>query len=744
MAACLVPDFPAVNIALEHLGELDKQLKAEGVSFSQEASHHLSKIADAIKELEASRKAVHEELEVETIETGKLRHQLLSQHDDILAEISAAVAAARDANTAEMNQLQLEMANVVREIESMEKRRKLLEEENVLLLPEHQLLSASYTELTEQLNSQLSEKADTQIMLNETRNEIQSTKEKIARVHSTRKDLQDNLTRERKQFEETKKMLKKEIDETMNAIQEQTKTNAELHKELNMALAELMKKEEKVDGLSNQISLLERSTVRLKTSQRKHEEQIEDTIEKSDELTKQKKLREKELRELREELNLQLLKLQENIGTVEREIEEEQKENSVRLEAISKLSSIFRAQRKKEDDALADQSNLSRELEKSKQRLDERFASIGKYKLQIKEMEEEMKELHEANKISVEMFQKNLVVLEGQLAKVKKNRAAFEVEREELCLQMETLKEQHEDNVRKLCSAISLDKTRYSELAEEKKKLKEHEVMSYLIEELTHRISRVEEARKQTEIKYNDEIQQLNVEAESISQARLDEEKELKDQETVLSKAEAQFDADQSRHRTLKQQTTELKARKYHLELSIQEVKERTAAMLQPKEDLKKDLQTLRENHMELLRSHAQQISATERSVYENGLMLEQANMENSRLHLVGQSRIEQMKEDIINARKEKEKHTQETGWMKEEVQSIYRSLVEAWIRDKLATEESVEKDQKVLEAMQTFMLQVQERKEHIGSINGRLEAELKAMSTLLEMTKPKQKPMTS
>lgn len=46
---------------------------------------------------------------------------------------------------------------------------------------------------------------------------------------------------------------------------------------------------------------------------------------------------------------------------VEREIEEEQKENSVRLEAISKLSSVFRAQRKKEDDALADQSNLSRE-----------------------------------------------------------------------------------------------------------------------------------------------------------------------------------------------------------------------------------------------------------------------------------------------------------------------------------------------------------------------------------------------
>lgn len=31
---------------------------------------------------------MHEELEVETIETGKLRHQVLSQHEDIIVEIS--------------------------------------------------------------------------------------------------------------------------------------------------------------------------------------------------------------------------------------------------------------------------------------------------------------------------------------------------------------------------------------------------------------------------------------------------------------------------------------------------------------------------------------------------------------------------------------------------------------------------------------------------------------------------------
>lgn len=41
---------------------------------------------------------------------------------------------------------------------------------------------------------------------------------------------------------------------------------------------------------------------------------------------------------------------------------------------------------------------------------------------------------------------------------------------------------------------------------------------------------------------------------------------------------------------------------------------------------------------------------------------------------------------------------------------------------------------------MQMFMLHVQERKQHIGDINSRLEAELKAMSALLDITKPKQK----
>lgn len=52
-------------------------------------------------------------------------------------------------------------------------------------------------------------------------------------------------------------------------------------------------------------------------------------------------------------------------------------------------------------------------------------------------------------------------------------------------------------------------------------------------------------------------------------------------------------------------------------------------------EELKVELGDLRRQHLEMLKSQADQIRETERAVYENGVMLEQVSCENSRLHVV-------------------------------------------------------------------------------------------------------------
>ncbi|KAL7862514.1 hypothetical protein SRHO_G00139550, partial [Serrasalmus rhombeus] len=375
-------------------------------------------------------------------------------------------------------------------------------------------------------------------------------------------------------------------------------------------------------------------------------------------------------------------------------------------------------------------------LEKSKQRLDERIASIAKCKLEVKEMEKEMKQLQETNIVNTELFQKNLKDLEGQLAKEKKSRAALEVERAELCRSLETLKEQNEQYVRELSSNTALMKKKYSDLQEEREKFQEHEAMSSLIDRLTDMVSCAEGECKQMEIGYRAEIQQLTMEAESTTRAQLDQEEVLQVQESMLKEAEAQFDTEHSRHETLKQQTIEMKARKNHLELSIQKAKEQTAALLQPKEDLKRELRVLRAEHMEELINQAAEIGATEKSIYENGLMLERVSMENSRLHL----RIEQMKEELCNVEREKEKHSDQTGRMKEEMQSLCSGLLEGWASDKLATEKSTEKDQKLIEALHSLMIKIQMRKHHIGDVHSRLEKELNAMSSMLNTTSSRHK----
>ncbi|XP_014066670.1 interaptin [Salmo salar] len=732
MASCLVPDFPAVLVALEHLGELDKQLRDEGVPFSPEASHHLKEIAAAITELETSRRVVHEQLEVETIETSKLRHQCQNIHDDVQNEISAGVAAARNINAGQITQLQDELNSIVQEIELMEKKQEVLEKQNAILYPERELVKGDHENVINQLNYQLSEKANKQILLNETMNKIKEGKAKITDVETAKVELEEDMIQERKTFDETNENLQRECEEVINNIQDQKKNNENKRRELDIFLAELLDKEDKVTEQKKHIAQLEQSIAKLTASEIQYKEQLADEIKTFEELVLQKEFHVKELAEVRIVFELKVQALQEKIVEVDGEMEEGQIVNAIRLESIAKMSDRFKAQRKEEDDVMAEHLNVSRRLEKSRVRLEERIASIAKHKIEIREMDEEIKQLHETNIVNADLFEINVDELHGQLNKEKKNIAIFEVEKEELCQSLENLKKDQVQHVKEVNSNIGLTRRRYEELLEEEKKLRDHVFMGALIERLSNKIVKAKEGNEQMTISYNAEIQQFITEAESVTQSRLEKEEDLKGKESILEEAEAQFDIDQSRHQKLKKHTSELKSKNSHLELFIQDMKESTSTLLKPKEDMKRSLEGLREKHMELLTSHAADIIATEKSIYDNGMMLEQVNMENSRLHVC----IEQMKEDIWNTRKDQERHTKEIGWLKEEVHSLFESLLDAWAEDTVVTEESSERDHKILEAIYRLMTKIHDRKFQLGDINSRLEEELKGMSSLLANSK--------
>ncbi|KAK7142644.1 hypothetical protein R3I94_012104 [Phoxinus phoxinus] len=728
MAACLVPDFPAVRIALEHLGELDTRLREEGVSFSQEASHHLRETAEAIKELESSRKTAREKLEVETIETSKLRHQKINLQDEIKNEIAACVAAAREDNAAVLNQLQSELKSVVDDIQSMEEKQHIFEQENAVLLQERENIQGNYGDAVDQMNQQLSKKAGTKILLTEKQNEIQSLKDKIVQVETAQRGLKENMIQKRKTSAESKHTVGNEIEETVLKIKGQRKINAETRRELDIITSELQDKEETVTQCENHIAHLEKNIARLNASKIKCKEWLHEESSKTEELDRQKEFNERELLELAEAFEQKVQAIQEQMLEIENEIKEEQEVKIGLSERHAKLSDIFSTQRKKEDDMIAEKHSLSKRLEENKLRHDEDIICIAKCRFEMKKMKEETRQLHDANIISADMFRKTLEEQEGQLAKQNMIRSVIEAEREKISQSLKTLKGEHEEYVKKMNASIEQTEKKYGELLEEEKKLQDHILLNSVIEDLTEELSNTEEEGKQLEMNYQPEIIQLTRDAEPIAQAHMEKEQELKVKESVLEAVESQLDIDHLKHLTLKNHITELENQKKNLELSIQKVTKQTAALLQPKDDLKKKLMTLRANHMDTLTSNAAEISAVEKSIYENRVMLEQVQMENSRLHM----RIEQMKEEILDAEKDKEKYTQEAKWMAEGKQSLFKSLIDTWTTDMLLTEESADQDQKIVESICSLKVRIQERKHHISDINSRLEKELVGLSSML------------
>ncbi|XP_041928821.1 coiled-coil domain-containing protein 175 [Alosa sapidissima] len=732
MASCLVPDFPAVLLALEHLGELEKQLKDEDVSFSQEASHHLREISTAIRELEASRKAVHEQLEVETIESGKVRHQVLRFRDDITKEIADGVATARNVNSTQLNQLEAELKSLMEEIESMEVKQGLLEEQNALLYPERECVKRNHENVISMLNFQLAEKANKQILLNEKINEIEDIKAKIASVELNRGELLSDITQERDKFTEAKNDWEEQIEQYINSIQQQKKNNSLMHRELDALSTELQEKEDRNVDLRNTIYQIEMTIARLTATEKKFKNQLAEETSKSEELEQQRVFHKKELAELRTAFRKKEESLQQSILETDTEITEYELLTSVHLASITRLTDHFNIQRKLEDDTMAEHTAMARRLEWSKLRLDERIASIAKYKLEIREMEQGIRQLHETTVVNTDLFKRNLEEMEVQLAKEKKTRAAFENEREELHQSLEDLNVAHEEHMNKVNEAIENTKEQSHQLQEEEKKLQDHVFMSSLIESLKKMVAETAESTKEMEIACIAEIKQFEEETEALTKHRLELEELLEIEQSILSGVEGEFDIDQARHQTLTKETTDLKFKKMQLELCIQDTQDDTVAMLRPKEELKLELVDLRRKHLEILKSQAEQISQTERVIYENGVMLEQVNRENCRLHVC----IEQMKEDVFNANQGKVRHTQETEWLREEVGSLFKSLLDAWDNDIVVTKESNEKDLQNYKAFQNLLMKLENRKYHIGSVIDKMTKEFETLTVLLSPQK--------
>ncbi len=284
MASCLVPDFPAVMGALEHLKELDKQLKEDRVPFAPEASLHLTEITAAITELEVDRRAAHEHLEVETIENSKLRHQINNIRERMSQEIMADVAAARASNAEEMEQLHKDLSAVSQLQEATVRRQEALFSQNEALYPEREQVKAEHEAIVAALNDQITLKYGLQMQLDQTREQIEELKSCIAAVEQDEITLQRNAALEREAFAVKKDSLSGEVDQAEGRIKQQKQEIRRSRRELDSVNDKKREAHDRLSELTIHTAKLESSIRRVTASRCQREKQLEGETQKRQEL----------------------------------------------------------------------------------------------------------------------------------------------------------------------------------------------------------------------------------------------------------------------------------------------------------------------------------------------------------------------------------------------------------------------------------------------------------------------------
>ncbi|XP_030584678.1 coiled-coil domain-containing protein 175 [Archocentrus centrarchus] len=721
MASCLVPDFPAVMVLLERLKELDEHLKDEEVPFAPEAGLHLAEMAAAVAGLEADRRAAREHLEVESIENSKLRHQINNTRERMSEELVADVAAARASNTEEMELLCRDLSAASQQKEEAIKRQEFLLSQNESLRLEQEQAKSDHDAIMATLNDLFALKYSLQMQLNMTWEKIEELRSSIAGVEQDRLQLEQNIKLEREAFSDRKDNLSKEVGHAEEEVEQQKHLNRRSRRELDSINKKKEKTQGRLDELMVELAKVENGVHRLTVSLRHHEEQLEREAQKRQELRQQREALKEELHELEETFRLTVQNLQEEIATVDGKIEEARASRQHFQDSLAQICEVFKHRHAEENRVRAEHLQVSQQLERSRRQLEERIASIIKHGRENKEMEKQIRELQETDVINRPLFERNREELRSNVDASKKNVGRLQEEKKQLLHLLEQAERKQEEHVEKMTSGISRTRRRYEELLQQEVALQKLEPKSTDANLLMSHATQSEEGYRRIESRHLQEVQQLTADVEEVAQSVKEKQREVEEKEEVLKKVEAEWSKEQSRHQRLEVLINKLRKRRDELELSIQALTEKSRDLLQPKEEMKAELEELQARHIDTLGGQASELRAVEVSIYDCGVKLGQVSMENSRLQL----RIRGMTEDIGTARRHTDTCLQETRRFRQDTDALRECLQEAWKEDLLLTQDHQSGDGILLLSISSLVDHLKTRRQQLGNVSALLHQQM-------------------
>lgn len=721
-----------VLCAVEHLQDLGQrisELQIEGNSL-QEISEIIQLVINALHEIDSGRLKLHEDLEAETIKASIHRHKISTFAEEIEAEIRGAVAAARNSNESEVEHLQGKIAEILSETERLENEYKLLYVESCSLEPSKDKGELEHDKIVAYLNQALTDRANCQLKLNETRDHLRETYYKTNDIENALVEIEIEVKEDHEEAMISKKKLEKSDIETKKKIQAQAALNLVKSKELKDIQGELQEKEIELDNEKKVIREIDALKIRLEATQMQLSKQIRNEVKENAILTQEGM----KILELGAESSQKLMESQKQLKETKLAIESEMEKSAMEYKQLhsekSQLSNELETAKQlgaKEKD-VADM--MQKQLKDAKNDMSLQAEECSRLKRMNSELDSQIEQLAQDHQAVVELLHKQISDFTFNLSLERQERQLLQSKRDEVTKETNEFKFEYGKLMTGVTKRINDGKTEHQKLTNLgvllQKNLKQFEAD---IINKQRELKREKENLADVQQSCESKVSQLEITIATLEKEISEKMKLLEEKLPEFLELEQSFKQKESDFEEMKKYIVDLKNKKSEIEASISTTKQKISTMQNPQTFIQQQISENRRKNLEELKQQANALKKKEKAIIFNERRLDLLKVENAKM-LKG---IKHMQLESEHMSKQTESFKCGTVISDEHIKIYKGWLDHKWQEDLKLEKEYSDRDIPYIEELMGIQAAAITREARVDEVHNKLEEQLRILADFVD-----------
>ncbi|XP_038075392.1 coiled-coil domain-containing protein 175-like [Patiria miniata] len=698
-------------------------------------------IAKDIQQLNEECIRVHLKLETETINSSILRHQLQFFPDSIHSEIASAIESARQSNADELNMLQKKLQTLNQDIGLLDEKQRKLTKQNAILHPERDMVRTQHEEVISQLNQRMADKASKQITLNETRDELRDTNQKIVDLETGIMILKEDMIQERADARREKKHLKQCVHDTTKKTKRQKEANMAKRKELDVLKEEVVISENELSDIRKIIRRHEANKVRYENQQYSFQAQLDRELKENADLKERGSELGKHLLQMEKQHLLRKSYLEQNLTELEIQMEQTNHE-FVQLEGTwHHLKEEIEEASQNQEISGCKVQDLNTVLQTKKEDLTLKANETARMKHENDEMELRMKQLEENHQVTVQLLGKQISDFRDILTREQKERFDLQEKRDKLTREMDDFKLAFGKFMSEMNMRINKAKQEQGDLSSEGIKLQKDLHTDHAMTIQLHKdMEQLQKEFDNVRNNLDDAIRNLQTKHKDLERVLLDKQKQIKDISPSYDELEMLFEEKTKDYEDKKKSVVYLKNQKNSLEDATARGKREIVKLsnpspigmksttLMPQVVLRQELKHRRTRALSKMKEQANEHEQIEEKNFQTGKKLTTVLQENGKLT----KGIKRLEAECISLVQQNNINSTLQGSLNDELILQRDKLVMGWRKERSMQKESSGRDHILLDDITDLKKRTDKREQKIADITEKLHNELVVLGQFL------------